>query len=226
MAKTDQLDADVLAHFAAAIRPELRPLPDATTRALSALVARRRQVHDMLNAEQNRLLLAAVQDGPDALRTQLGEHIDWLRRQIKQLDDELNQQIRSSPLWREREDLLRSIPGIGPIASATWLSQLPELGHLGRKAIAKLVGVAPLSRDSGTLRGKRTIWGGRAAVRAVLYMAALLATRHNPQIRALYQRLVAAGKARKLALVACMRKLLLQCNAILHTHTPWSPITP
>jgi transposase len=226
LAKTDQLDAHVLAHFAAAIQPEVRPLPDATTRALSALVARRRQLQDMLTAEQNRLLTAAVQDAPQALREQLSEHIDWLRRQVKDLDDELDHQIRSSPLWREREDLLRSIPGIGPIVSATLLSQLPELGQLDRKAIAKLVGVAPLSRDSGTLRGKRTIWGGRAAVRAVLYMAALVATRHNPQIRAFYQRLVAAGKARKLALVACMRKLLLLCNAILHTNTRWSNVTP
>jgi transposase len=226
LAKTDQLDAHVLAHFAAAIQPAIRPLPDATTRALSALVARRRQLQDMLTAEQNRLLNAALQDGPHALRKQLSEHIDWLRRQVKDLDDELNQQIRSTPLWREREDLLRSIPGIGPIVSATLLSQLPELGQLDRKAIAKLVGVAPLSRDSGTLRGKRTIWGGRAAVRAALYMAALVATRHNPQIRTFYQRLVTAGKARKLALVACMRKLLLLCNAILRTHTHWSPVTP
>ena len=226
LAKTDQLDAHVLARFAAAIQPEVRPLPDATTRALSALVARRRQLQDMLTAEQHRLMTAAVQDAPNALRDQIGEHIDWLRRQIQHLDDELNQQIRSSPLWREREDLLRSIPGIGPIVSATLLSQLPELGQLDRKAIAKLVGVAPLSRDSGTLRGKRTIWGGRAAVRAVLYMAALVATRHNPHIRSFYQRLIAAGKARKLALVACMRKLLLLCNAILRNHTPWSPLTP
>jgi transposase len=226
LAKTDQLDAHVLAHFAAAIQPEVRPLPDATTRTLSALVARRRQLQDMLIAEQNRLMTAAVQDASHALREQLGEHIDWLRRQIQDLDNELNQQIRSSPVWREREDLLRSIPGIGPIVSATLLSQLPELGQLDRKAIAKLVGVAPLSRDSGTLRGKRTIWGGRAAVRSVLYMAALVASRHNPRIRTFYQRLVAAGKARKLALVACMRKLLLLCNAILRNHTPWSPVTP
>jgi transposase len=226
LAKTDRLDAAVLAHFAEAIRPEVRPLPDAMARALSARVARRRQLLDMLTAEQHRLMMAAVQDAPHALRDQIGEHIDWLRRQSKELDDELHQQVRASPVWREREDLLRSIPGIGPIASATLLSQLPELGQLDRKAIAKLVGVAPLSRDSGTLRGKRMIWGGRAAVRAVLYMAALSAIRHNPHIRVFYERLVAAGKPRKVALVASMRKLLLLCNAVLRTHTRWSPVIP
>ncbi len=226
LAKTDRIDAQVLAHFAEVIRPETRPLPDATTRALSALMTRRRQLQEMLTAEQNRLLAAAVQDAPEPLRDQIGEHIDWLRHQIQELDEELTRQVRSSPLWREREQLLRSIPGIGPIASATLLSQLPELGQLDRKAIAKLVGVAPLNHDSGTVRGKRKIWGGRALVRAVLYMAALVATRHNPHIRAFYQRLLAAGKPKKLALVACMRKLLLLCNAIVRSQTPWSPSLP
>jgi len=226
LAKTDRIDAQVLAHFAEAIRPETRPLPDATTRALSALMTRRRQLQEMLTAEQNRLLAAAVQDAPEPLRDQIGDHIDWLRHQIQELDDDLTRQVRSSPLWREREQLLRSIPGIGPIVSATLLSHLPELGELDRKAIAKLVGVAPLNHDSGTLRGKRKIWGGRALVRAVLYMAALVATRHNPHIRAFYQRLLAAGKPKKLALVACMRKLLLLCNAILRSQTPWSPQYP
>lgn len=226
LAKTDRIDAQVLAHFAEAIHPETRPLPDATTRALSALVTRRRQLQEMLTAEQNRLLAAAVQDAPEPLRDQIGDHIDWLRHQIQELDDDLTRQVRSSPLWREREQLLRSIPGIGPIVSATLLSHLPELGQLDRKAIAKLVGVAPLNHDSGTVRGKRKIWGGRALVRAVLYMAALVATRHNPHIRAFYQRLLAAGKPKKLALVACMRKLLLLCNAILRSQTPWSPAHP
>ena len=206
LAKTDRIDAQVLAHFAQAIRPDVRPLADASARALSALVARRRQLQEMLTAEQNRLLSAAVQDAPLAVREQIGEHLEWLQRQVQQIDDDLNDQIRSSPVWRAREDLLRSIPGIGPIVSATLLSQLPELGQLDRKALAKLVGVAPLSHDSGTLRGTRTIWGGRAPVRAALYMAALVATRHNPPIRAFYQRLLAAGKPRKLALVACMRQ--------------------
>jgi transposase len=226
LAKTDRIDAQVLARFAEAIRPDIRPLPDATTRALSALVVRRRQLHEMLTAEQNRLLAAAVQDAPEPLRNQLGEHIDWLRRQIQEVDDDLGRQIRSSPLWREREFLLRSIPGIGPIVSVTLLSQLPELGQLDRKAIAKLVGVAPLNHDSGTFHGKRKVWGGRAAVRAALYMAALVATRYNPPIRLFYQRLLAAGKPKKLALVACMHKLLLQCSAILRHQTPWSPVHP
>jgi transposase len=226
LAKTDRLDAAVLAHFAEAIQPQVRALPDATARALSALVARRRQLQEMLTAEQNRLLSAAVQDAPVALRDQLGEHIAWLRRQLSDIDDELEQQLRSSPVWRERDELLRTIRGIGPIASSTLLSQLPELGQVTGKAIAKLVGVAPLNRDSGSVKGSRHIWGGRATVRAVLYMAALVATRHNPQIQQFYQRLLAAGKPRKLALVACMHKLLLLCNAILRTHTPWSPIAP
>ena len=226
LAKTDRIDAQVLARFAEAIRPELRPLPDATTRALSALVGRRRQLQEMLTAEQNRLLAAAVQDAPEALREQLGDHIDWLRRQIQDVDRDITLQIQSSPLWREREQLLRSIPGIGPIVSATLLGQVPELVQLDRKAIAKLVGVAPLNRDSGTFQGKRKVWGGRPAIRAVLYMAALVATRHNPHIRAFYQRLLAAGKPKKLALVACMRKLLLLCSAILRTQTPWSPVHP
>lgn len=226
LAKTDRLDAAVLAHFAEAIRPEVRALPDATARALSALVARRRQLQDMVTAEQHRLLKAAVQDAPVSLRDQLGEHIAWLRRQITDIDAELKQQLQASSVWRERDDLLRGIQGIGPIASSTLLSQLPELGQVNGKAIAKLAGVAPLNRDSGKLTGSRHIWDGRAAVRAVLYMAALVATRHNPVIRAFYQRLLAAGKPRKVALVACMHKLLLLCNAVLRTHTPWSPAIP
>jgi transposase len=226
LAKTDRLDANVLAHFGEAIQPEVRPLPDATARGLSTLVGRRRQLQDMLTAEQHRLMSAAVHDAPQPLRDQLSEHIEWLRRQLQHVDDDLNQQIRSSPVWREREDLLRSIRGIGPIVSAMLLSHLPELGQLDRKAIAKLVGVAPLNRDSGTVTGRRHIWGGRAPVRAALYMAALVASRHNPQIRTFYQRLLAAGKPRKVALVACMRKLLLICNAVLRSHTSWSPVTP
>jgi transposase len=226
LAKTDRIDAQVLARFAEAIRPEYRPLPDVTTRALSALVIRRRQLQEMLTAEQNRLLGAAVQDAPEPLRDQLGEHIEWLRRQLQEVDDDLKREIHSSPLWREREHLLRSIPGIGPIVSATLLSQLPELGQLDRKAIAKLVGVAPLNHDSGTFHGRRKIWGGRTPVRAALYMAALVASRHNPLIRVFYQRLLASGKPKKLALVACMHKLLLQCSAIIRANTPWSPVHP
>ena len=226
LAKTDRIDAQLLAHFAQVLHLEPRPLPDAASRALSALITRRRQLQEMLTAEQNRLLAAAVQNAPEPLREQLADHIDWLRRQVQEIDHELEQQIRSSPLWREREHLLRSIPGIGPVTSATLLSQLPELGVLDRKAIAKLVGVAPLNNDSGTRRGQRRIWGGRAAVRAVLYMAALVASRHNPAIRAFYLRLLSAGKTRKSALVACMHKLLLLCSAVLRSHHPWRPATP
>jgi transposase len=221
LAKTDRLDAQVLAAFAQAIRPELRALPDATTQVLRALLGRRRQLQEMLTAERNRLLAAAVRDDPQALREQLGEHIGWLQRQVQQLDRDLDNQVRSSPLWREREDLLRSIPGVGPILSASLLGQLPELGQLDRKQIAALVGVAPLNQDSGTWRGQRRTWGGRANVRATLYMAALVATRCNPLVRSFYQRLLAAGKPKKLALVACMHKLLLVCNAVVRAGTPW-----
>jgi len=226
LAKTDRIDAQVLARFGEAIRPELRALPDATTRAVRALVSRRRQLQEMLIAEQHRLGSAVVQDAPAPLREQLSEHIDWLRRQVSDIDDDLGQQLRASPVWREREDLLRTIPGIGPVTSATLLSQVPELGQLDRKAIAKLVGVAPLNHDSGLLRGRRRVWGGRAEVRAVLYMAALVATRCNPLIRTFYERLRVAGKPAKVALVACMHKLLLLCNSVLRSATPWRPITP
>jgi transposase len=226
LAKTDRIDAQVLARFGEAIRPELRALPDATTRTVRALVSRRRQLQEMLVAEQNRLIGAAVQDAPEPLREQLGEHIDWLRRQVSDVDDELRREMQASSVWRERENLLRTIPGIGPVTAAILLSQLPELGQLDRKAIAKLVGVAPLNRDSGTLHGARRVWGGRAGVRAVLYMAALVATRHNPLIRGFYERLKAAGKPKKVALVACMHKLLLLCNSILRSNSAWRPITP
>jgi transposase len=226
LAKTDRIDAQVLARFGEAIRPELRALPDATTRTVRALVSRRRQLQEMLVAEQNRLISAAVQDAPEPLRDQLGEHIDWLRRQLSDVDDEVRREVQASSVWRERENLLRTIPGIGPVTAAILLSHLPELGQLDRKGIAKLVGVAPLNRDSGTLHGARRVWGGRAGVRAVLYMAALVATRYNPLIRAFYERLKAAGKPKKVALVACMHKLLLLCNSILRSNSAWRPITP
>jgi len=226
LAKTDRIDAQVLARFGEAIKPDLRAMPDATTRTVRALVSRRRQLQEMLTAEQNRLLSAAVLDAPQPLRDQLGDHIEWLRRQLGDSDDHLRRELQASPVWVERANLLRTIPGIGPVASATLLSQLPELGQLDRKAIAKLVGVAPLNRDSGTLHGVRRVWGGRAGVRAVLYMAALVATRHNPLIRGFYERLKAAGKPKKVALVACMHKLLLLCNSVLRSATPWRPVTP
>lgn len=216
LAKTDAIDAQVLARFAEAIRPEPRPLPDEQTQALAALVTRRHQLLDMLIAEKHRLASARP-----AIRKNLRAHITWLERAGHQTDTDLAEAIRQSPVWREKDELLRSVPGIGPVLTTTLLATLPELGTLTHKQIAALVGVAPLNRDSGTLRGRRTIWGGRAQVRAVLYMAALVATRFNPVIRAFYRRLCAAGKVKKVALVACMRKLLTIVNAMLKHRSPW-----
>lgn len=218
LAKTDAVDAAVLAHFAEAIRPVPRPIPDATTQALGALVTRRRQLVEMLTAEENRFGSA-----PPSLRAGLRAHIRWLQRQLAGLDTDLDQAIRSHPGWRVQDDLLRSAPGVGPVLSATLLGGLPELGTLSRRAIAALVGVAPWARDSGRRRGSRRCWGGRADIRAVLYMATLAAVRWNPVLRAFYQRLVAAGKLKKVALVACMRKLLTILNAMVKSQTPWAP---
>lgn len=217
-AKTDPLDAAVLAHFAEAIRPVPRPVPDATTQTLAALVTRRRQLVEMRTAEENRLGSA-----PPPLRAGLRAHIRWLQRQLTTLDTDLDQVIRTHPGWRVQDDLLRSAPGVGPILSVTLLGGLPELGTLSRGAIAALVGVAPWNRDSGRRRGPRRCGGGRADVRAVLYMATLAAVRCNPALRAFYQRLLAAGKLKKVALVACMRKLLTILNAMVKTQTPWMP---
>lgn len=216
LAKTDRLDAQVLALFAARVRPALRPLPDQATQALSALVARRRQVVEMLTAEKNRRGQA-----PPAIQTDIAAHIAWLEARLAQLDKELGQHLKQSPLWRAHDDLLQSVPGVGPVLSRTLLADLPELGTLDRKQIAALVGVAPLNRDSGTLHGTRTCWGGRAAVRAVLYMATVAATRCNPVIQTFYRRLCTAGKAKKVALTACMRKLLTILNAMLKHKTRW-----
>ena len=218
LAKTDRLDAQVLAHFGEAVRPEPRRLPDEQALALAALLARRRQVVEMLTAEKNRLGSASRR-----VRDRVKAHIEWLEKELADLDKELRRTLRDSPIWREHDQLLRSVPGIGPTVAVTLLADLPELGTLDRKQIAALVGLAPLNRDSGTLRGRRTIWGGRARVRAVLYMAALVATRHNPVIRAFYARLLAAGKPKKVALIACMHKLLLILNAVLKHRRAWCP---
>jgi transposase len=219
LANTDAIDAEVLARFAEAIRPEPRPLADEQTQVLAALVLRRHQLIDMLTAEKNRLASAGR-----AIRKNLRAHIVWLERALHRADTDLAEAIRQSPVWREKDELLRSVPGIGPVLTTTLLATLPELGTLTHRQIAALVGVAPLNRDSGTLRGRRTCWGGRAQVRAVLYMAALTATRFNPVLRAFYRRLCAAGKAKKVALVACMRKLLTIVNAMLKHRTPWKPV--
>lgn len=218
LAKTDRLDAQVLAQFAEAIRPSPRPLPDAQAQELGALLARRRQVVEMLTAEGNRLRVALPR-----VRRGIQDHIAWLERELQQVDQDLHHLLRDSPLWREKENLLRGVPGVGPVLSLTLLAELPELGTLNRRQVAALVGVAPLNRDSGTLRGRRTVWGGRAPVRAALYMGTLVATRHNPVLRAFYQRLLQAGKPKKVALVACMRKLLIILNAMLKHRTRWQP---
>jgi transposase len=214
--KTDRLDAAILARFAATVRPTPRPLADAAQRELQALVVRRRQLVEMLVAEKNRVPLS-----PPAIRRSLGQHIAWLEKQLAGVDRDLGRQIRQSPVWRAQEELLRSVPGVGPVCAATLLAELPELGQLNRKQIAKLVGVAPLARESGTLRGRRAVWGGRAPLRATLYMAAVAALRVNPVIGALYRRLIGAGKPPKVALVACMRKLLIILNVMTQRQEHW-----
>ena len=216
LAKTDALDAQVLAQFAAVVKPALRPLPDAATRELAGLLARRRQLVEMRSAESTRLHLAV-----EPVRPEIREHLRWLDKRIAQLDRDLHDHLRASPLWREKDDLLRTIPGVGPVLSLTLLADVTELGTISHRQLAALVGVAPFNCESGKWKGTRRIWGGRAAVRAVLYMAACAAVRHNPVIHALYERLVAAGKRKKVALVACMHKLLTICNAVIAQRTPW-----
>lgn len=219
LAKTDALDAQAIAGFAAAVRPAARAVADAQARVLGELVARRRQLVEMLGAEHNRRRLIEQ----PTLKRRLDAHIRWLERALRELEDDIDTTVRSSPLWRATEDLLRSVPGIGPITAHTLIADLPELGQLDRRKIAALVGVAPINRDSGTLRGRRMIAGGRASVRHVLYMATLAAIRHNPVIAAFYQRFVTAGRPGKLALTAAMRKLLVILNAILRDQRPWQP---
>jgi transposase len=217
-AKTDAMDAEMLAAFGARMQPVARAVHDAATEALAALVARRRQLLDMLGAEQRRLEHAPA---TGRITRDLRNHIRWLERRIDDVDGDIGTTIHDSPVWRVQDDLLRSVPGIGPTTARTLLAELPELGHLDRRAIAALVGVAPFNCDSGTHRGRRQIWGGRASVRATLYMAALVATRHNASLRTFYRRLRDAGKPAKVALVAVMRKLLTIVNAMLKHHTRW-----
>jgi transposase len=221
LAKTDVLDAQLLARFAEVVRPPARPLPDTQAQALTAVLTRRSQIVAMLVAEQQRLGTTRL-----ALRPRVEAHLAWLRTERDALDRELQQTLRASPLWRAREHLLRSVPGVGPVVALTLIAELPELGQLNRKQIAALVGVAPLNWDSGRLRGRRGIWGGRARVRAVLYMSALVASQHNPVLRPFYERLLAAGKLKKVALTACMHKLLIILNALVRQSVVWRPPTP
>ena len=219
LAKTDRLDAQTIAVFAATVRPAARPVADAQARLWGEFVARRRQLVDMLVAEQNRRRLIEEL----ALRRRVDAHIQWLEHAVRELDSDIDTTVRSSPIWRATDDLLRSVPGIGPITAHTLIAELPELGRLDRRKIAALVGVAPINRDSGALRGRRMIAGGRAVVRHVLYMATLSAIRHNAVIATFYLRLVNAGRPGKLALTAAMRKLLVILNAILRDQRPWQP---
>ena len=217
LAKTDRLDAQVLAHFAEATKPVPRPLPDAQARELAALVARRRQVLQMHAAELQRRQRAI----PVVLQRMIDLVLAVLEQELRDVDQDLGDRLRQSPLWREQEDLLRGVPGVGPALTFSLLAGLPELGALSSKQVAALVGVAPLNRDSGRWRGKRVVWGGRAHVRAALYMPTVVAVRWNPVLREFYQRLVTSGKPKKVALVACMRKLLVILNAMLKHKTPW-----
>lgn len=217
LAKTDALDAAVIAHFGEAVRPQARPLRDAQAQELAELVGRRRQVIEMMVAERNRRRLLRS----DRLRQRIDRHLANLGKELTEIERDLDETIRGTPAWRENEELLSSVPGVGNTTARSLIADLPELGTLGRKAIAALVGLAPFNRDSGTWRGRRTILGGRANVRTALYMATLVASRHNPIIASFYARLRAAGKPAKLALTACMRKLLTILNAVLRDRRPW-----
>ncbi len=220
LAKTDQLDARILAHFAEAIRPRVHTLPDEQTQHLKALLTRRRQLLEMLGAEQHRLSVTHRE-----VQGRVQAHIHWLEQELDQLNHDLDDEIRHSPLWHEHDDLLRSVPGVGKVLAMTLLGYLPELGVLDHKAIAALVGVAPFNHDSGKAKGTRRVWGGREQVRYALYMGALSATRFNPVIRVFYQRLRQAGKPFKVAITACMHKLLIILNAMMKHQTRWSPTT-
>jgi transposase len=218
LAKTDRIDARMLAHFGEAIRPRVQALPDAQAQHLKELWVRRQQVLEIIVAERNRVPRVSL-----ALQPRIQSHITWLQQELDTLNRELEQLIQASPAWRAKDNLLRSVPGVGRVLSTTLLTQLPELGQLNRKQIAALVGVAPLNHDSGRHHGKRLVWGGRAQVRSVLYMACMSAIRFNPVIRSFYQRLSQAGKPFKVALTACMRKLLTILNVMIKNETAWSP---
>ena len=217
LAKTDRLDAEVLAHFGEAVRPPMRPLRDDDTQALGAVLARRHQVVGILVAEKHRLSRAVPE-----VRPRIEAHVGWLKQELDDLDTDLRKTLRSSPVWREKDDLLRSVPGVGEQLLLSLLAYFPELGTLSLKRIAALVGVAPFNRDSGFRWSKRSVWGGRTRLRAALYMGVLVSSRHNSVLRAFYQRRLAAGKPKKLALTACMRKLLIILNAMMKTGQHWT----
>lgn len=216
LAKTDSIDAAILARFAAAVQPEPRPLRDAESREIEALLARRRQLVGMITAEENRLNTAAP-----VTKSEIKSHLAYMRRRLAKLNASIDDRVRRSPIWRAKDDLLQSVPGIGDTTSRTLLVLLPELGTLNRKQIAALVGVAPMNQDSGTMRGRRRVLGGRARVRTALYMAALVGTRRNPTLKAFYDRLRAAGKPGKVALIACVHKLLTIVNAMMRDGRHW-----
>jgi transposase len=216
LAKTDRIDAQILARFAGAVGPRPSVLPDEEAPVLQDILLRRRQLLEMIVAEKNRLQMAS-----EAVARRIAAHLRWLEKELGRVDRELDEAVGESETWRANEELLRSVPGVGPVLARTLLAELPELGTLPRRRLCALVGVAPFNRDSGTFRGKRQVWGGRAPVRAALYMGALVATRHNPLIREFYERLLAAGKPKKVALVACMRKLLSILNAVMRNRVPW-----
>ena len=218
LAKTDKIDAHILARFGRDVKPEPRPLPTQLERSLKELIDRRRQLIDMRTADTHRLARVTGRQAKKSIQ----DTLKFIERQVNVIEEQLAEQIRSSPAWREKDQLLQTVPGVGPNTSRVLIAELPELGRLNRRQIAALAGLAPFNRDSGTLRGRRTTWGGRRNVRCALYMAALNATRFNPPIKAMYQRLLHAGKTFKIAITACMRKLLTVLNVIVHNKTDWS----
>lgn len=217
LAKTDAIDAKVLAYFADAIRPQVRQISDESSRQLEDLVQRRRQISDMITAEKNRR-----RGKTNSVKTSINEHLEWLEKQLKEIESQIKGAVAVNPDWKQKMDLLTSVPGIGEVVAVTLISSLPELGTISHKSISYLVGVAPLNRDSGKFRGKRRIWGGRAKIRCVLYMAALVAIRFNPAIKAFYERLIQKGKLKKVAITACIHKLLIFLNAMMRNNQTWA----
>jgi transposase len=217
LAKTDAIDARILAHFADAIRPEVRQMSDESSRQLEELVARRRQISEMITAEKNRR-----RGKTNSVQSSIDEHIEWLKKQLKEIELQIKSALALNENWKQKMELLTSVPGIGEVVAVSLISSLPELGTISHKSISYLVGVAPLNKDSGKFRGKRRINGGRAKIRCVLYMASLVAVRFNPVIKAFYERLLAKGKLKKVALTACMHKLLIILNAMMKNNQTWA----